>query len=152
MGHEIERKFLVVSDSWRAGAERVRIRQGYLSLQPTVRVRTKGEHGYLTIKGPAEGITRAEYEYEIPRAEADELLDALCRRPLIDKWRYRLQVDGVIWEVDEFLGENVGLIVAEVELASADQDLVLPAWVGLEVSADWRYSNAALSERPFSRW
>ncbi len=152
MSQEIERKFLVTGDGWRPGSERVRIRQGYLATRPTVRIRTAGDQGFITIKGAPSGIVRAEYEYKIPLSEASEMLDTLCQRPLIDKWRHRVTYAGLVWEVDEFLAENAGLIVAEVELTDAAQSVDLPAWVGLEVSDDPRYSNAALSQRPYATW
>lgn len=152
MSQEIERKFLVSGDGWRSGAERVRIRQGYLATRPTVRIRTAGDQGFITVKGAPRGIVRAEYEYEIPLGEASEMLDTLCQRPLIDKWRYRVTHAGLVWEVDEFLAENAGLIVAEVELPDPTQAFELPPWVGPEVSDDPRYSNAALSQRPYSTW
>ncbi len=154
MGTETERKFLVRSSVWKKGAVGVRYRQGYLCRQEarTVRVRVAGDTGYLTIKGVAEGITRLEYEYPIPLAEASELLDQLCLKPLIEKTRYRIEYRGRVWEVDEFAGENQGLVVAEVELEFPDQALELPGWVGEEVTQDPRYLNANLVEHSFSRW
>lgn len=154
MGVEIERKFLVRDDSWRPLATGTVYRQGYLASDKgcTVRVRVAGEQGYLTIKGMTQGFQRAEYEYAIPLADATELLDTLCQRPLIEKTRYRLPLHGVIWEIDEFAGENQGLIMAEVELKTADQVLVLPDWIGEEVSSDPRYYNSNLAKVPFSQW
>ncbi len=154
MGQEIERKFLVVSDEWRSPASGQRYRQAYLPTQSgtTVRVRVVGEVGYLTIKGPTQGITRSEFEYEIPVADAEQLLHELCDRPLIEKTRYRVEVAGHLWEIDEFEGENHGLIVAEVELEEADQPLELPSWIGVEVSDDPRYYNSSLAKHPFSHW
>jgi len=159
MAQEIERKFLVQGTAWRTTTG-ARYRQGYLNLDPvrTVRVRTvekptTGEqHGYLTIKGKAVALVRPEYEYEIPFQDAHELLDHLCQRPLIEKIRHRIPVDAVVWEIDEFLGENMGLVVAEVELTSADQPFTKPAWLGEEVTDDPRYLNASLVTRPFTRW
>ena len=121
---EIERKFLVQGDAWRQGAAGVRYRQGYLCTDKhrTVRVRTAGDKAFLTIKGLSHGASRAEYEYEIPAADADAMLDALCLRPLIEKTRYRIPADDLVWEIDEFESDNAGLIVAEVELSAADQD------------------------------
>lgn len=158
MAQEIERKFLVQGEGWRT-ANSAHYRQGYLNLDParTVRVRTveksaTGEqHGYLTIKGKAVELTRPEYEYEIPLQDAHEMLDRLCQRPLIEKIRYRLPVGDVVWEVDEFLGDNAGLVVAEVELASADQPFAKPIWLGQEVTDDPRYLNASLVTAPFTR-
>ncbi len=159
MAKEIERKFLVKPGAWPklAGAH---YRQGYLSTDTarTVRVRAmhdeaSGEqHGYLTIKGKMVGISRSEYEYEIPIEDAHELLDQLCRRPLIEKIRYRVLQSGVIWEIDEFLGENAGLVVAEIELKDADQDFVTPAWLDQEVTGDPRYANSNLVAHPFHQW
>lgn len=154
MGTEIERKFLVVSDAWRAGAQPIAIRQGYLYAGPghVVRVRTFGEQAFLTIKSAGAGMTRLEFEYEIPTADATVLLDALCPRPLIEKTRFAVDVAGTAWVVDVFFGDNAGLVIAEVELASEDQAVVLPPWVGSEVTGDPKYFNAALSERPYSAW
>lgn len=154
MAAEIERKFLVKDDSWRGLGEGSHYRQGYLSTQPdrTVRVRVAAGKGFLTIKGRTVGATRAEYEYAIPLQDADAMLDELCERPLIEKTRYRIGYQGQIWEVDEFEGENAGLVVAEVELATADQVVALPDWVGEEVTTDPRYYNANLIANPYSRW
>lgn len=154
MAQEIERKFLVQGDAWRKGAERVLIRQGYLSADGarTVRVRIKGERAFVTIKGPPVVLVRAEYEYEIPIADADEMLHHLCMKPLIEKWRYFVPFAGVMWEVDEFLNENAGLVVAELELHDAAQQVQLPAWVAQEVTSDPRYTNANLAKRPFATW
>jgi adenylate cyclase len=154
MAQEIERKFLIANDAWRNGASGVHYRQGYLSTEPTrtVRVRLAGSRGYLTIKGKSSGAARLEYEYEIPAADASELLDLLCQRPLIEKVRYKIAFAGMTWEVDEFEGENAGLLIAEVELQSEDQRVELPPWVGDEVTGDRRYYNASLIARPFSSW
>lgn len=154
MGQEIERKFLVEGDAWRALAEGTRYRQGYLSTvkERTVRVRTIGDKAYLTIKGITQGIARAEFEYEIPLADANALLDDLCERPLIEKDRYKILHGGLTWEVDEFFGENAGLVLAEVELEAEDQVVELPDWVGQEVSDDPRYYNANLIASPYRTW
>ncbi len=154
MGTEIERKFLVRSSAWKKRADGTFYRQGYLCIEQarTVRVRIAGDRGYLSIKGAAEGVSRLEYEYEIPLPDANELLDRLCLRPLIEKTRYRVVDLGLVWEVDVFAGENQGLVVAEVELESPDQPLDLPDWVGPEVTDDPRYLNASLVQHPFSRW
>lgn len=154
MGIEIERKFLLASDAWRANAgPGVRMTQGYLSRQPgrTVRVRVAGEQAWLTIKGAAEGISRAEFEYPVPPQDAAGLL-ALCELGVIDKTRYEVPFGDHVWEVDVFHGENEGLVVAEVELGDAHEQPDLPPWVGLEVSEDRRYANSALTERPFQFW
>jgi adenylate cyclase len=153
MGAEIERKFRVVSDVWRDGTPGVRIAQGYLTQDPdrTVRVRVAGERGYLTIKGRSRGISRAEYEYEIPVAEARELL-ALCLPSVIDKTRHRVPHGDHVWEVDVFHGDNAGLIIAEVELENESISPEIPAWAGEEVSADNRYFNSCLAKEPYAKW
>ena len=154
MGQEIERKFLVRSDAWRWGAEGLYCRQGYLAsdISCTVRVRVLGDKGFLTVKGRMEGISRAEYEYGIPVQDAHEMLDRLCPRPLIEKYRYLREYAGQTWEVDEFVGENQGLVVAEIELRTADEAIALPEWVGREVTADPRYLNVNLAKRPYTTW
>ena len=147
MGTEIERKFLVAGEGWRAQAmgPGLPLRQGYLHAgPPIVRIRQVGEAGFLTIKGPGL-LARAEYEYPIPAAEAAELLATLCRPPIIEKTRTRVRHGGLVWEVDEFAGHLAGLVLAEVELASADQPFARPDWLGREVTEDARYQNAALS-------
>ena len=154
MGKEIERKFLIKNDAWRALAKGTVYRQGYLSTvkERTVRVRTIDDQGYLTIKGITIGATRAEYEYEIPAQEANEMLDDLCEKPIIEKKRYVVAFDGLAWEIDEFDGENSGLIVAEVELTDEDQSISLPDWVGEEVTGDPRYFNSNLIKHPYTKW
>lgn len=148
MGLEIERKFLVTSEAWRAAATgSALLRQGYLSsnAKATVRVRTKDDaRAVLTLKGAMEGISRAEYEYEIPIDEARELL-MLAEPHVIEKRRYLVPFGGLVWEVDEFAGRHRGLIIAEVELSDENQSVPLPAWVGAEVTYDDRYNNASLS-------
>ena len=154
MGKEIERKYLVHEDeAWRSAAGTV-YRQGYLSTvkERTVRVRTIGDKAYLTIKGITVGATRLEYEYEIPLDEANELLDQLCERPLIEKKRRKLEFDGLTWEVDEFFGDNAGLILAEVELEDEEQSFARPAWIAQEVTDDARYFNANLVSYPYFQW
>lgn len=153
MGAEIERKFRVVSDAWRDDTPGVRIAQGYLTQDPdrTVRVRVAGDTGYLTIKGRSQGISRAEFEYEIPLAEAQELL-ALCLPSVIDKTRYRVPHGSHVWEIDVFYGDNAGLIIAEVELESELISPEIPAWAGADVSADARYFNSCLATFPYTKW
>src|SRR3712207_6723622 len=131
MASEIERKFLVKGDSWRSLGTGTLYRQGYLTAKKecSVRVRIAGDQGYITIKGPTTGFTRAEFEYPIPIEDAQEMLDKLSEGPLIEKTRYRIEWDGLIWEVDEFAGENQGLIVAEVELTDENQIIELPDWI-----------------------
>lgn len=154
MGKEIERKFLVNGDAWRVLGQGIRYRQGYLSTvkERTVRVRTIADKGYLTIKGVSKGIARAEFEYEIPIDDANALLDDLCERPLIEKDRRKITHGHHTWEVDEFFGDNAGLIVAEVELESEDQVFEKPEWIGREVSDDPRYFNANLIANPYRNW
>jgi adenylate cyclase len=154
MSREIERKFLVIGDSWRQSSTGVPYRQGYLSTDKkrVVRVRRVGEKAFLTIKGAPEGIGRPEYEYEIPIEDGDEMLDQLCLRPLIEKKRYRLPYPGLTWEIDEFEGENEGLVLAEVELLKEDQEISLLDWIGDEVSHDPRYTNASLVAHPYKNW
>ncbi len=154
MATEIERKFLVKGEQWRSLATGTVYRQGYLSTKKgcTVRVRLMGDQGYLTIKGLSQGISRAEYEYPIPAKDAQEMLDNLCEPPLIEKTRYKIEIAGLIWEVDEFAGENQGLIVAEVELPDENQTIELPDWIDQEVSDDSRYYNVNLAQHPYSQW
>ena len=153
MGTEIERKFLVKEGSWREAAAET-YRQGYLSKvkERTVRVRTIKDKGYLTVKGTSVGASRLEFEYEIPVADAEELLDSLCEKPLIEKNRYKLDHGGLTWEVDVFFGDNQGLVVAEVELQSENQVFEKPDWVTEEVTHDPRYFNANLISNPYSGW
>ena len=154
MGVEIERKFLLAGDAWRALGEPVLLRQGYLSSdkERTVRVRVEGDRGTMTIKGKSVGATRSEWEYPIPLADAAELLERLCEQPLIEKFRRRIVVGAHTWEVDEFLGANQGLVVAEIELASEDEQFDKPAWVGADVTDDPRYFNSSLIGLPYSAW
>jgi CYTH domain-containing protein len=156
MAQEIERKFLVAGDGWKGAWPSTAIRQGYLSTDPdrVVRVRVAGGDAFLTIKGrPATGtLTRPEFEYPIPRAEAEWLLDHLCLQPVIVKSRHRVTFESAIWEVDEFEGVNAGLVLAEIELERADQPIALPDWIGAEVTADPRYTNASLARNPYRAW
>ncbi len=154
MAKEIERKFLVIGAEWKHGASGVSYRQGYLSTvkERTVRVRTAGNKGFLTIKGVMVGVTRNEFEYPIPAADANAMMDQLCERPLIEKIRYKISHAGLMWEIDEFFGENIGLVVAEVELQDEQQVIDRPSWVGLEVSGDPRYFNSNLTKMPYARW
>jgi len=142
---EIERKFLVISNEYR-NTESVRIRQGYVcsSDNRVVRVRTKGDHGYLTLKNATIGFARNEYEYEIPLADAIEMLDTMCRKPIIDKTRYLYKHAGHLWEIDEFHGRNEGLVVAEIELEKVDENFEKPDFIGEEVTGNPRYYNSNL--------
>ena len=154
MGEEIERKFLITGDGWRETAEGVRYRQGFLSTEPerTVRVRVAGSRGSITVKGKNVGARRPEFEYEIPVADAERMLDTLCRRPLIDKVRHTLTVGTHTWEIDVFEGDNAGLGVAEIELRSEDEAFDKPNWVGDEVTDDPRYFNSNLVANPYRTW
>jgi len=154
MGKEIERKFLLKDDSWRPLAKGKKYRQGYLNSvkERIVRVRTVDDNGFLTVKGMVTGATRAEFEYDIPAAEAEAMLDDLCEKPLIEKNRYKIEFGGLVWEVDEFIGENQGLTIAEVELESEDQSFEKPAWIGEEVTEDPKYFNSNLIQNPYTRW
>ncbi|KAA9346119.1 CYTH domain-containing protein [Adhaeribacter soli] len=155
MAVEIERKFLVNKVKWQEviKPEGSYLRQGYLLTDPekTIRVRVKKETGYLTIKGKNEGATRAEYEYPIPVKDAEELLDKFASA-CITKVRYEIPVDGKVWEVDEFSGENAGLILAEIELNAEEESFTLPDWVSEEVTHDKRYYNSQLSLLPYKDW
>jgi len=155
MATEIERKFLVISDHWRAAAESgVRFRQGYLAGtgKASVRVRVEGQAANLNIKSATLGVRRQEYEYAIPLRDANEMLDALCTGGIVEKTRYRVPVGGHVWEVDVFEGDNTGLVVAEIELDHEDEVFERPAWAGAEVSDDPRYYNVYLAEHPYTSW
>lgn len=152
MATEIERKFLVHPD-WPRPAQGTRLVQGYLSRggPVSIRIRASADRAWLTVKGPTSGISRAEFEYEIPREDAEHML-ALSQTPPIDKTRYRIPHGRHVIEVDVFAGENSGLVVAEVELESEAVVLDKPNWLGTEVSDDPRYRNSALAEHPLSTW
>lgn len=154
MAEEIERKFLVVAEDWRAAGRKARMRQGYLCNSPTrsVRVRLAGERAWIGVKAELDGIRRLEFEYPVPVPDAEVMLDRLCADSQIDKTRHYLEHAGHTWEIDEFHGANQGLVVAEVELESADQAVELPPWVGREVSTEVRFYNAALVEHPIDQW
>lgn len=154
MGLEIERKFLIKNDNWkREGLESHKIAQGYLNSNPerTVRVRIQDDKGIITIKGKVEGLTRLEFEYEIPYDEAVEMM-ALCEGAIISKTRYKIKQDNLIWEIDEFIGDNDGLLVAEIELIDENQTFDKPDWLGEEVSTDVKYYNSSLSTNPYKNW
>ena len=155
MASEIERKFLVASDAWKNSVSRsVRYRQGYLGRAEasSVRVRVSDRDAYLNIKSATLGIERLEYEYPIPLADAHEMLDRLCHKPLIEKTRHWVEHAGHCWEIDVFEGDNAGLVVAEIELQAPDEPFELPAWAGAEVSHEPRYYNVCLVEHPYSAW
>jgi len=152
---DIERKFLVESDAWRAEVRRrEHFAQGYLagSERCSVRVRVGEAHAWLNLKGRIHGATRLEYEYEIPVDEANEMLEELCALGHVEKWRHWVPHAGHEWEVDEFLGANAGLVVAELELADEAEPFVRPAWLGLEVTGDARYLNTNLARQPWRSW
>jgi len=154
MAMEIERKFLVRDDSYKLDSKPVFYRQGYIStsLENVVRVRVAGDKAYLTVKSLVSHKSRLEFEYEIPIADAGEILEKICRKPIIEKNRYEIKIGTDIWVVDEYFGENRGLIVAEIELRSEDQEITIPEWVGDEVTGDPRYLNANLAVHPFIYW
>ncbi len=160
MAIEIERKFLVKDDSWRESAVGQKYMQAYLNreLGMTVRVRITEEAAYLTIKGRSEqkdgALTpaRLEFEYTIPEKDAKEMIDNLAVSAVVSKTRYRIEYRGFVWEVDEFSGENEGLVLAEIELASEEQQFDLPAWIGEEVTSDKRYYNSYLADFPYKKW
>ena len=155
MGKEIERKFLLLSDAWRDEVrDSVHLVQGYLvrNEKSAIRIRIKGTRAELNIKQSLDGIDRLEYEYEIPLADAREILEHVALRPLIEKTRHHVVRGDHLWEIDEFDGENRGLIMAEIELTYADEPFDKPAWIGEEVSLDPRYYNSNLSLSPFGKW
>ncbi len=153
MGQEIERKFLVTDDEEWRGEHGIKIVQGYLNLdkERTVRVRKKGDRSFITIKGRSSGASRKEFEYEIPEEDANELLK-LCHQPLVKKIRREIKKDGKTWEIDEFLEANSGLLIAEIELKSEDEEVNLPEWVETEVTGDAKYFNSQLVKNPYSNW
>jgi adenylate cyclase len=156
MAYEIERKFLLKNDTWRQEPDLqapVLIRQGYLSCEAerTVRIRQKGTEAFLTIKGKAEGLKRLEFEYAIPVADAEQLF-SLCVSPPLEKKRYLLPAGELCWEIDEFLGVNQGLCLAELEMPSEDTPFNKSSWLAEEVSQDFRYTNAYLAQHPFTLW
>lgn len=158
MALEIERKFLVVHDGWRSQVTASkRLRQGYLTVlgegaRASVRVRVDGKQGYLNIKSMTLGVHRHEFEYVIPLDEANEILDTLVSGPIIDKTRHLIPYGQHLWEVDEFHGDNAGLIIAEIELASLDEPFARPDWIGADVSDDPRYYNVSLIQHPYCQW
>lgn len=154
MAVETERKFLVKNDEWRSLVTAQRqIKQGYLNSTPerTVRIRISDDQAMITVKSKPEGLSRAEYEYPIPLKDAREMI-MLCEKPIIEKVRQLLTFNGKLWEIDEFDGDNKGLVVAEVELKSEEEAIGLPSWLGEEVSYDKKYSNASLIKYPYCQW
>ena len=162
MGTEIERKYLVKLAEWRSQKKKLqqqfpeigkRYCQGYIPTdnETTVRLRTIGNQGYLTIKSKTKGYTRSEFEYSIPIEDAQQMLETLCLKPLVEKIRYKINQDNLVWEVDEFLGANKGLIIAEVELENENQQVNIPHWIDREVH-DKKYFNSNLIKHPYSKW
>ena len=162
MGKEIERKFLVKSDVYKTLAQGTYYRQGYVPTLNgmTVRLRIAGEKGYITMKDHAVGFTRHEFEYEIPKKDAKQMLELMCDKPQIEKYRFVIPAScnsasassQLFWEVDEFLGENAGLVVAEIEVPSEDTEFEIPDWVGEEVTGEKRYYNSHLCKNPYKNW
>jgi adenylate cyclase len=154
MAIEIERKFLVINDEYKSGAKGTYYRQGYISIdnRRVVRIRVAGKKAFLTFKSLISERSRSEYEYKIPVHDALELLDKLCLEPVIEKIRYEINYDNGHWIVDEFLAENAGLVVAEIELENENQRFSKPSWLGKEVSSDPRYLNANLVVNPYKDW
>lgn len=156
MGIEIERKFLLKNDFWRKQADSGEVySQGYLTptgTKSSVRIRLTGQRAWINVKSATLGISRSEYEYEIPMKDAKELLADLCLKPLIEKRRFKIKSENHVWEIDEFYGENAGLVVAEIELASEEEQFAKPKWLGKEVSDDKRYYNICLVDHPFCDW
>mgnify|MGYP001188547243 FL=1 len=154
MGQEVERKFLVADPSFLTSLSGSQVKQGYIpgKTRSAARIRVRDGIGFLTLKSETRGITRSEFEYEIPLDDAEEMLDGLCEPPLIEKTRYFVEWKGYAWEIDVFHGDNEGLIVAEIELASTDQAFAKPPWLGREVSLDARYFNSNLARTPYVDW
>ncbi len=155
MAQEIEHKFLLANDEWREHVSHsVIYKQGYLSSQATssIRVRISDSQAWLNIKSATIGTQRSEYEYEIPLADAHEILNDLCLKPVIEKTRHHVKHENHLWEIDEFDGENAGLIVAEIELDAVGESFVKPDWIGAEVTQDVRYYNNNLAREPYYQW
>lgn len=154
MAIEIEKKFLVKNEQYKSSANSAMFRQGYLSVdaERIVRVRSYNDKGFITIKGKTHSFSREEYEYEIPVQDANRMLDNLCIQPIIEKVRYFLNYEGFCWVVDEFLGANEGLVVAEIELDSELLTFRKPEWVGNEVTSENRYFNSNLVNNPYKDW
>jgi len=155
MGIEIERKFLLRNEEWRQqSTSKTHLVQGYLSVSPeaTVRIRIVGDGAFLTLKGKRSNYSATEFEYPVPVDDAHEILKQMCVHPPVEKWRHIVKHQGHVWEIDEFLGANAGLYVAEIELESAASEFSRPDWLGEEVSRDPRYTNASLVQHPYSTW
>lgn len=155
MGVEIERKFLLKNSGWKRYAEKsIRMKQQYLPLQEqsgSGRIRIAGERAFLTLKTRVKGISRGEFEYEIPADDAERIMELICKGPSVEKIRYIVPFAGKTWEIDEFSGSNAGLVLAEIELSSEDEAFEIPPWIGEEVTGDFRYYNSYLAEHPWSQ-
>ena len=153
MNIEIERKFLLLNNLWKSEAVGVHYKQAYLNEKGdnTIRVRIEGNQAKLTIKSKATNISRMEFEYDIPMEDAEKLF-LIAKTPAVEKYRYKIEYAGNIWEVDEFLGDNEGLVIAEIELESENQTFQKPSWIRMEVSGDKRYTNANLARNPYKNW
>ena len=153
MNIEIERKFLLLNNLWKSEAVGVHYKQAYLNEKGdnTIRVRIEGNQAKLTIKSKATNISRMEFEYDIPMEDAEKLF-LIAKTPAVEKYRYKIEYAGNIWEVDEFLGDNEGLVIAEIELESENQTFQKPSWIGMEISGDKRYTNANLARNPYKNW
>lgn len=151
---EIERKFLLKNDDYKKLSKGILIKQGYICSENdrVVRIRIYGEKAFLTIKNATIGFSRDEFEYEIPLADAEKMLSCVCQQPIIEKLRYRVEYDGFVWEIDEFFGENEGLVVAEIELEKENQVFSKPAWIAQEVTNEVRFYNANLFKNPYKNW
>ena len=154
MGIEIERKFLIAGDEWRGGAKSSFYRQGYIFAEKkgVIRIRTIDQIGFITIKSAPVGLMRQEYEYEIPFADANTMLDNMCDNYIVEKKRYKINYGKHVWEIDEFTGHNLGLLLAEIELTEENESFEQPSWLGDEVSHDPKYHNSNLSKLPFTQW
>lgn len=155
MAIEIERKFLLANEDWRQAVDKsVYYKQGYLSSQPTasIRVRISDEEAWLNIKSATIGVQRLEFEYNIPLQDAENIISLLCKKPIIEKTRHFVHFDDELWEIDEFVGDNEGLVVAEIELPDADKLFSKPSWLGHEVTFDLRYYNNNLVQNPYKNW
>ncbi|AFZ46508.1 adenylate cyclase [Cyanobacterium stanieri PCC 7202] len=152
MAIEIERKFLVNKNLWQPPDDGVIYRQGYIHTHngTTVRVRVAGDQGFMTLKTKTQSLSRSEFEYSIPLHDAEEMLMIMCDRPLIEKKRYKLKIGELVWEIDEFFGDNQGLLLAEIELTSEEQTISLPPWIDKEVTEDSRYYNSNLVKNPYN--
>ena len=157
MPKEIERKFLLKNDSWRGSAvSRSLLRQGYARLAQdprlTLRIRLADDQAYLTLKGPVSGCSRSEFEYPIPPQDAEAVMDEFCGSGRVEKYRCRVPFGGLVWEVDEFLGDNAGLVLAEIELSSPEERFEIPDWLGREVTGEIRFYNSRLPDYPYCKW